>query len=567
MEFGVTRSGRPYVTLDGRRTYVLDTRNSGQPSRRFKALVRTGRVTSISDSLPFVINPRTGYLIARRRAYTPRGVPRAWFRRATETATGATTDQAFGRSYREERVPLSPPVRAPEITAEMFERVVRERGALESFKAVLGTSAARVYFSAKGDVVRSEELKLNEFLFGFGGELVTGPDDLEALLTRYIQAVAGQAEANYKMRIVRLMSVSMHIALINPLRGSSWAPVPPVVAKSKGVINIKNDDQLCFLYSVAASLMLQEGFTNNDLQRVSHYTERAGELDVGPKWFGVDSISCTFRNRAWRLETSGGEQHGMDLHSADIRAFEERNQVNVNVYGWEDAGLVPARISKAGFERTVQLFSHDGHFSVVRSLSRLCGHRNYVCPRCLSPFVKESAYESHVGACDGTSAQRAVMPPPGNIQFNQHKAMQRLPVAVYWDTESSIDPVTKAHRCISWRFRIVSDIPLRTPLDHVYVGSDAARQLMMKAVELERALTWEINEAKARHAVPRLTAAQEADFACAETCWICKEALGDDGVRDHCHFTGQYRGAAHNECNLSVRCSPNMDIAVLAHNS
>ena len=46
-------------------------------------------------------------------------------------------------------------------------------------------------------------------------------------------------------------------------------------------------------------------------------------------------------------------------------------------------------------------------------------------------------------------------------------------------------------------------------------------------------------------------------------CWICKGEFDDTAdkngykkngkVRDHCHFTGKYRGAAHNECNLNYR--------------
>ncbi|CAB4041763.1 Gastrula zinc finger [Paramuricea clavata] len=32
---------------------------------------------------------------------------------------------------------------------------------------------------------------------------------------------------------------------------------------------------------------------------------------------------------------------------------------------------------------------------------------------------------------------------------------------------------------------------------------------------------------------------------------ICGFELGADRVRDHCHLTGKYRGAAHNECNLN----------------
>ena len=51
-------------------------------------------------------------------------------------------------------------------------------------------------------------------------------------------------------------------------------------------------------------------------------------------------------------------------------------------------------------------------------------------------------------------------------------------------------------------------------------------------------------------------------------CWICNGDFDDDvkngKVRDHCHFTGRYRGAAHNLCNLKYR-KPNFTPAVF-HN-
>ena len=50
-------------------------------------------------------------------------------------------------------------------------------------------------------------------------------------------------------------------------------------------------------------------------------------------------------------------------------------------------------------------------------------------------------------------------------------------------------------------------------------------------------------------------------------CWICNEKFDDDKdykVRDHCHFTGRYRGAAHNKCNLNYR-KPNFT-PVVFHN-
>ena len=53
-------------------------------------------------------------------------------------------------------------------------------------------------------------------------------------------------------------------------------------------------------------------------------------------------------------------------------------------------------------------------------------------------------------------------------------------------------------------------------------------------------------------------------FNKASDCWICGEELGNDRVRDHCHFTGRYRGPAHNNCNLKYRKPKS--ISVFFHN-
>ena len=36
-------------------------------------------------------------------------------------------------------------------------------------------------------------------------------------------------------------------------------------------------------------------------------------------------------------------------------------------------------------------------------------------------------------------------------------------------------------------------------------------------------------------------------------CCICKQELNMDKVRDHCHVTGKFRGAAHNKCNIKLK--------------
>ena len=60
-----------------------------------------------------------------------------------------------------------------------------------------------------------------------------------------------------------------------------------------------------------------------------------------------------------------------------------------------------------------------------------------------------------------------------------------------------------------------------------------------------------------------INADQDRQFQAATDCHICGEVLGADRVRDHCHLTGAYRGAAH-ECNINYKFTGK--IPVVLHN-
>ena len=54
---------------------------------------------------------------------------------------------------------------------------------------------------------------------------------------------------------VRLENTIIKYARYNPIGGSSYIPTPNFIAAKKAIINIQNrDDELCFLYCVAAAL-------------------------------------------------------------------------------------------------------------------------------------------------------------------------------------------------------------------------------------------------------------------------------------------------------------------------
>ena len=50
-----------------------------------------------------------------------------------------------------------------------------------------------------------------------------------------------------------------------------------------------------------------------------------------------------------------------------------------------------------------------------------------------------------------------------------------------------------------------------------------------------------------------MTNEDEEIYGNSHICWICKQELNTDKVRDHCHVTGKFRGTAHHKCNINLR--------------
>ena len=68
-----------------------------------------------------------------------------------------------------------------------------------------------------------------------------------------------------------------------------------------------------------------------------------------------------------------------------------------------------------------------------------------------------------------------------------------------------------------------------------------------------------------------LTDEEKESYENQKICHICEKECSTDNkdkkyhkVRDHCHYTGKYRGAAHNNCNLRYKIPK--DIPIVFHN-
>ena len=45
-------------------------------------------------------------------------------------------------------------------------------------------------------------------------------------------------------------------------------------------------------------------------------------------------------------------------------------------------------------------------------------------------------------------------------------------------------------------------------------------------------------------------------------CWICKEELNTDNIRDYSSVTGKFRGASHSKCNKILAISKTLPITL-----
>ena len=155
------------------------------------------------------------------------------------------------------------------------------------------------------------------------------------------------------------------------------------------------------------------------------------------------------------------------------------------------------------------------------------------------------------------------MPTKNNniIKCNQGEKSVKLPFVVYADlecllektstcqnnpNESSTTEINKHTPSGYSIFTHCSFDQTKNKLDH-YRGKDCMKKF---SKDLREHATKIINYEKKRMIL--LTTEEKIYHNEQEICYICKKEFDEKNykVRDHCHYTGKYRGAAHNMCNL-----------------
>ena len=353
------------------------------------------------------------------------------------------------------------------------------------------------------------------------------------------------------------------------MKGSSYIELPQELRHHrKGLINMKNEDNECFRWCHIRYLNPQ---------------------DKNPQ-----RIKKSDKEFIKKLDYSGIE---FPVATKQYNKIEKQNEININVFGYENKQPYPIFVSKEKYERQMNLLliteDENKHYVLIKDFNRFMfflnqtkhEHRKHFCMHCLQCFSSEEVLNNHKNNCIQVNGTQAVkMPNKDNniLKFNNFHKQQPVPFVIYADFEAITEKISgcqpnnnksftdayQKHTDCGFGYKVVCcyDDKYSQPLK-IYRGEKAVYtflEYMLDEVKYcKKVMKKEFNKPL------KMTKEDEKKFQKAEECHICDKKYTDKDirVRDHCHITGKYRGSAHQECNLKIRVNPEeVKIPVIFHN-
>ena len=232
--------------------------------------------------------------------------------------------------------------------------------------------------------------------------------------------------------------------------------------------------------------------------------------------------------------------------------------------------------------------SEKWHYLAVKRLSALLNgitsnhNGDFYCLNCFRACTTKNKLEAYKKICENHDYCHVEMPNEDNkiIKYNQEEKPIKSPFIIYADLECLLEKISTCYN--NPEESSTSEINKHTPsgnsffthcsfdktknkLDY-YRGEDCMKKFCK---DLREHATKIINYEK-KDMIP-LTKKEEKHHNKQKVCYICKKEFDTDDsdkkhhkVKDHFHYTGKYRGAAHNTCNLRYKIPK--EIPIVFHN-
>ena len=254
----------------------------------------------------------------------------------------------------------------------------------------------------------------------------------QTMKDKILESLASYQKNGSGWRFEKINKLEFNISKSNPLKGSSYIPLPKNLNGKKAIINMENDDQQCFKWCITRAL--------NPVER------------------DPSRITKILRKKAEKLNFEGVN---FPASFSDITRCEKNNNMSIVVLGYDtEDKMYILTTHKEKSEKTVIFLlikDKDGnkHYCLVKSISRLLAsqvskrkRKRHFCHYCLNGFDTETLLENHKKYCSTYDCVKTEFPNEKNaiLKCNNHGRMHKVPFVVYADFECFTKPLVTAQQ-------------------------------------------------------------------------------------------------------------------------
>ena len=275
----------------------------------------------------------------------------------------------------------------------------------------------------------------------------------------------------------------LNIVQYQPMKGSSYIQLPQELRNSaKGLINLKNNDNECFRWCHIRHSNPQDKYPQRIKKVDKEYIDKLNYIGI--------EFPVTIKQ---------------------LNKIEKQNEININVFGYEEKQPYPIYISKEKHEDHMELLlitkDENKHYVLIKDFNKFMfnqtKHKNkkHFCMHCLQCFSSDIVLNEHKDNCIQVNGTQAVkMPDKDNniLKFNNFHKQQAVPFVIYADFEAIIEKISgckpnnnksyteayQKHTDCGYGYKVVCfyDDKYTKPVQ-IYRGEEAVYKFMEKMLE------------------------------------------------------------------------------------
>ena len=302
-----------------------------------------------------------------------------------------------------------------------FKYQITVKGLLKKYKLNGKIEFATVYFNSMSKKVINHRFRLeNSF------------QEILRLIYVGISKGSGWVAESIKPQYINILTHQ-------PLSGSSYMNLPVELrSPKKGLINIKNKDQKCLLWCHVRHINPPKENPKRirkvDKKLVKHITNLEKNTEEDKELISYLDNKIEF-----------------PVQEKDFSKIEVKNNICINVFGYENELVFPIYVSDQKFEDSMYLLLLTGddksHYMYIKDFNRFIFHKTkhknkkYFCKSCLHCFSSKNVLTEHKENCLSINGKQPVKVEEGTIEFENYFQQIPVPFKTYADFESDLESV------------------------------------------------------------------------------------------------------------------------------